>query len=30
MLEPLDPAQREQLADMLRTLLESFGDTSLT
>jgi DNA-binding MarR family transcriptional regulator len=29
MLEPLDPVQREQLADMLRTLLESFGDTSL-
>jgi DNA-binding MarR family transcriptional regulator len=29
MLEPLDAAQREQLADMLRTLLESFGDTSL-
>ncbi len=30
MLEPLEPIQREQLAAMLRTLLESFGDTSLT
>jgi len=30
MLEPLDTTQREQLANMLRILLESFGDTSLT
>lgn len=29
MLEPLDAARREQLADMLRTLLESFGDNEL-
>jgi hypothetical protein len=29
MLQPLDPAEREQLAGALRTLLESFGDTSL-
>lgn len=29
MLQPLDPEAREQLASALRTLLESFGDTSL-
>lgn len=30
MLQPLDHAEREQLANGLRTLLESLGDTSLT
>lgn len=30
MLQPLDPVEREQLANGLRTLLESLGDTSLT
>jgi DNA-binding MarR family transcriptional regulator len=30
MLQPLDPAERELLANGLRTLLESLGDTSLT
>ncbi len=29
MLQPLDPVEREQLANGLRTLLESLGDTSL-
>jgi DNA-binding MarR family transcriptional regulator len=29
MLEPLDTTQREQLANMLRILLESFGDNTL-
>lgn len=29
MLRPLDPVECEQLASALRTLLESFGDTSL-